>query len=100
MKIKLTIDGTTCEAECDWDPSACLSVEQRETVNAALVRRLTDELHILGEKLIEAKYGSKKAADSVCPNCGSDLKVLVSHKGRRIVTCPKCGPINLQVVKS
>lgn len=100
MKIKLTIDGMTCEAECDWNPSACLSVEHREIANAALARRLTDELHILGEKLIEAKHGNKKVAYPVCPNCGSDLKVLVSHKGHRIVTCPKCGPINLQVVKS
>ena len=95
MKIKLTIDGTTCEAECDWNPSGCLSVEQRETANAALVRRLTDELHILGEKLIEAKYGNKKAADSVCPNCGSHTKVIFSNDGHRVVNCPKCGHINL-----
>lgn len=95
MKIKLTIDGTTCEAECDWNPSACLSVEQREIANSAIVGRLTDELHILGEKLIEAKYGNKKAADSVCPNCSSHTRVIFSNDGHRVVNCPKCGHINL-----
>ena len=31
----------------------------------------------------------------VCQYCGGKLRVLVSHKGHRVIVCNRCGPVNL-----
>lgn len=35
----------------------------------------------------------------VCPHCGGKTREIVSHRGKRVVVCDRCGPLNLVVAR-
>lgn len=41
--------------------------------------------------------GADNTPQGCCPYCGGETRVIRSHKGRRVVLCDKCGPLNLVV---
>lgn len=43
--------------------------------------------------------GEPPPPPGVCPYCGGKLRVLISHKGHRVVVCNRCGPVNLVVAR-
>lgn len=43
--------------------------------------------------------GEPPPPPGVCPYCGGKTRVIKSHRGKRVIVCDKCGPVNLVVAR-
>jgi len=79
-------------------------------INRLAIDEINSSIHLLNRAIQSAQASEEIAPDnplkpftpaepSRCDVCASPLQTLRSYRGKRVIVCPKCGPVNLSVKK-
>ena len=75
--------------------------------NRLAIDEVNASINLLNSAIQSAKASEDLAPDnplplpepSRCEVCASPLKTMRTYRGKKLIVCPKCGPVNLQVQK-